>query len=213
MGIKDPSQMYKAKYVGITWQALVCRSYLWGVIGTLFFVTPLANGELVFIEMVKALFTPLFAGFILCAVLAATMSVMTAQILATASIVGDDFFKRMAGKQLSDKAELLLLRGCIIALPILAYVVSYNSTSSINDMVSYAWSGLGLSFAPAVIAALFIPSANKYGVGLAMLLGGITGMIWPSLNFGFMPLLPGFICALIVLFVVSKLTTMRTNSR
>jgi sodium/proline symporter len=203
--------MYKAKYVGITWQALVLAAATCvGVIGTLFFVTPLANRELVFVEMVKTLFSPLFAGFILCAVLAATMSVMTAQILATASIVADDFFKKMAGKQLSDKGELLLLRGCIIALPILAYVVSYNSTSSINDMVSYAWSGLGLSFAPAVIAALFIPSANKYGVGLAMLLGGITGMVWPSLNFGFMPLLPGFVIAIMLLTIVSYATRRRS---
>ncbi len=210
MGIKDPANMYKAKYVGITWQALVLAAATCvGVIGTLFFVSPLANRELVFLEMVKALFTPLFAGFILCAVLAATMSVMTAQILATASIVAEDFFKRMAGKQLSDKRELMLIRGCIIALPLLAYAVSYNSTSSINDLVSYAWSGLGLSFAPAVIAALFIPSANKYGVGVAMLLGGITGMVWPMLKFGFMPLLPGFTIALILLVIISSVTNRR----
>lgn len=207
MGIKDPANMYKAKYVGLTWQALVLAAATCvGVIGTLFFTNPLANRELVFIEMVKTLFTPLFAGFILCAVLAATMSVMTAQILATASIVSEDFFKRIASKSLSDKQELLLIRGCIIALPLLAYAVSYNSTSSINDLVSYAWSGLGLSFAPAVIAALFIPSANKYGVGAAMLFGGLMGMVWPSLRFGFMPLLPGFTIALILLVIVSYLT-------
>lgn len=213
MGIKDPNNMYKAKYVGIAWQTLVlAAATAVGLIGTLFFSTPLANRELVFIEMVKSLFAPLFAGFILCAVLAATMSVMTAQILATASVVAEDFFKRMAGKKLSDKAELMLVRGCIIALPLIAYAISYNSTSSINDLVAYAWSGLGLSFAPAVIAALFIPSANKYGVGVAMLLGGLTGMVWPSLKLGFMPLLPGFVIALILIMLISRLTSKAPRS-
>ncbi len=207
MSIKDPEQMHKAKYVGASWMALVLgAATLVGVVGTLYFVPPLANRELVYVEMVKQLFHPFFAGLILCAVLAATMSVMTAQILATASLLTEDFFKPWFGKRLSESNYLLLVRGAIVVLPILAYLVSFNSTLPINDLIAYAWSGLGLSFAPAVIAALYIPSARKAGIYVAMLLGGLMGMFWPAFGFNFLPLLPGFIVCLGVLLGVSWLT-------
>ncbi len=204
MGIKDVKSMSKAKYVGLTWQALVLgAATVVGLVGTLYFTTPLANRELVFIEMVKSLFNPLFAGFILCAILAATMSVMTAQILATASIVSEDLVKRLYRKDITDAHSLIILRACIILLPLFSYAISYNSTSSINDLVSYAWSGLGLSFAPSVIAALFIPFAHRSGCIAAMLLGGLMGMFWPAFHLGFMPLLPGFALCMTVLIIVS----------
>lgn len=212
MSLKDPKQMHKAKYVGVAWMSLVlAAATIVGLVGILFFVPPLANRELVYVEMVKQLFHPLFAGFILCAVLAATMSVMTAQILATASIVTEDFFKPWFGSRISESGYMKLIRGCIIALPMLAYVVSFNSTLPINDLVAYAWSGLGLSFAPAVIAALYIPFARKSGVQVAMLVGGLIGLLWPSFEFGFMPLLPGFILCIGLLLLVSLLTSFKTN--
>lgn len=208
MGIKDVNSMYKAKYVGLTWAALVLGAATCvGLVGRLFFTTPLANRELVFIEMVKNLFNPLFAGFILCAVLAATMSVMTAQILATASIVAEDLVKRLYRKQISDTNSLIIVRACIILLPLFSYAVSYNSTSSINDLVSYAWSGLGLAFAPTVIAALFVPFANRIGCIAGMATGGVLGIFWPAFHLGFMPLLPGFALCMTIILVISKLTT------
>ncbi len=207
MSIHDVHQMHKAKYVGISWMTLVLgAATAAGLVGLLYFAAPLANRELVFIEMVKDLFHPFFAGLILCAILAATMSVMTGQILATASIITEDFFKPILGPTLSTAHYLLIVRGCIIALPILSYLVSYTSTQPINDLIAYAWSGLGLAFAPTVIAALFIPWARKAGVQVAMLLGGIMGMVWNSLGFTFMPLLPGFIICLSVLLIISRLT-------
>ncbi len=206
MAIKDPEKIAKAKYVGIAWQTIVLAAATCvGLVGMIYFTAPLTNPELVFVEMVKSLFTPLIAGFILCAILAATMSVMTSQILATSSIVAEDFFKRLLGPG-RDTGSLLIIRSCIVALPLLAYAVSFNSTNSINELVSYAWSGLGLSFAPAVIAALYIPFANRYGITCAMLFGGLLGIVWPRLGFCFLPLLPGFALSMALLIAVSWLT-------
>ncbi len=210
IGIKDVTKMHKAKYVGIAWQMLVLiAATCVGLVGRAFFTTPLANRELVFIEMVKTLFNPLFAGFILCAVLAATMSVMTAQIFATASLLSEDFFKRLMGRPLTDTQSLTLVRACIIGLPLLSYVVSYNNSCNVNDLVSYAWSGLGLSFAPAVVASLYLPYTTRWGVGSAILLGGLIGMVWPYLQYNFMPLLPGFVLCMAVLAIVSWITQRR----
>jgi len=208
MSIQDVQKMHKAKYVGITWMTLVLgAATAIGLVGLLYFTTPLANRELVYIEMVKDLFHPFFAGLILCAILAATMSVMTAQILATASIITEDLLKPMLGKTLPAERYLTVVRSCIVALPILSYIVSYQSTQSINDLIAYAWSGLGLAFAPTVIAALFVPWARKAGVQVAMLLGGLLGIFWNSFGFSFMPLLPGFILCFALLLGISRLTS------
>ncbi|HEX2977767.1 MAG TPA: sodium/proline symporter [Candidatus Babeliales bacterium] len=208
MGIKEISKISKAKWIGISWQIIVLgAATLIGMLGTTFFAQPIANRELVFIEMVKELFHPLAAGLILCAIFAATMSVMTAQILATASNISEDFIKRIITKPLSSGASLFIIRACVVLLPLIAYAISYNSTSSVNDLVSYAWSGLGLAFAPAVIAALYMPRTNKYGASAGMLFGGITGMVWPYLNMNFMPLLPGFAIGLLLITSISYSTT------
>ena len=193
MAIKDPEKIAKAKYVGIAWQIIVLAAATCvGLIRTIYFATPLSNPELVFVEMVKSLFTPLIAGFILCAILAATMSVITSQILATSSIVAEDFFKRLIGTG-RDTGSLLIIRSCIVALPLLSYAVSYNSTSSINELVSYAWSGLGLSFAPSVLAALYIPFANRYGIICAMLFGGTLVWCGPAWGSVFYPFFRGLL--------------------
>jgi sodium/proline symporter len=208
MGIKETDKISKAKWIGISWQVIVlAAATLIGLLGTTFFAEPLANRELVFIEMVKNLFHPLAAGLILCAIFAATMSVMTAQILATASNISEDFIKRIITKPLSTGASLFIIRACVILLPLIAYVISYNTKSNVNDLVSYAWSGLGLAFAPTMIAALYLPRANKYGAVCGMLFGGITGMIWPYLNMGFMPLLAGFAIGIALITSISNATT------
>lgn len=212
MSIKNVDNMHKAKYVGLSWQMLVLAAAACvGLVGRSFFTTPLANRELVFIEMVKILFNPLFAGLVLCAVLAATMSVMTAQVFATASLLSEDFFKRLIGKPLNDAQSLLLVRGCIVVLPLLAYAITAHNTCNVNDLVSYAWSGLGLSFAPTVLASLYLPCATRWGAGIAILLGGFIGMIWSYLPYNFMPLLPGFALCMAVLITVSWLTHKRTS--
>jgi sodium/proline symporter len=208
MGIKDIKSIGKAKYIGITWQILVLAAATCvGMLGLGFFPTQLANRELVFIKMVTSLFSPLFAGFVLCAILAATMSVMTAQILATGSIVAEDLIKRLYKKPVTAATSLLIIRACIIIIPLIACSISYNNTKALNDLISYAWSGLGLAFAPLVITSLYAKHrVNKYGAITGMALGGILGMIWPYLPTTIMPLLPGFIICLATILIISALT-------
>lgn len=197
MSIKDPEKINKAKYIGLSWQILVLvAATAIGLIGIIFFKDSLQFNELVFIDMVKQLFHPLFAGFILCAILAATMSVMTSQVFATAAMIGQEF-----------KSQIIATKIFIILIPIASYLLSHNNHSSINDLVSYAWSGIGLSFSPLVISSLYGGNyVNKYGALIGIFLGGFLGIIWPYFEFKFMPLMPGFIILLLVIFAFSYLT-------
>ena len=66
---------------------------------------------------------------------------------------------------------------------------------------------------PSVLAALYIPFANRYGIICAMLFGGTLGMVWPRLQFCFLPLLPGFALSMALLITVSWLTRQRVPTR
>ena len=95
MGISNPSHMYRAKYLGISWQIIALgAATAVGLIGIAFFPEGSANPQLIFVDMVKILFHPLVAGFVLCGLLAANMSTMDSQILVCASVISEDIFKK-----------------------------------------------------------------------------------------------------------------------
>ena len=80
----------------MSWQMLTLgAAALTGLIGIKFFNHSLADPQLVFVEMVKVLFTPWVGGFILCGLIAANMSTMDSQLLVSASVLSEDIFKHI----------------------------------------------------------------------------------------------------------------------
>ena len=83
-----------------------------------------------------------------------------------------------------------------------------DPTSSIFDIVSYAWAGFGATFGPVIIASLFWRRATRNGAVAAMVGGGLTVVIWKQLSGGLFDvyeLLPGFIIASALMVVFSLL--------
>src|SRR5262249_47766336 len=93
MAIKNPDDLPKSKWLGTAWQILALGgAILSGIAATYFFAHAPSNKELIFVDMVKALFNPFLAAFILCAILAATLSTVDSQVLVVASVVAEDFY-------------------------------------------------------------------------------------------------------------------------
>lgn len=213
MGIKSPQEINKAKYLGMAWQILsLGAAALVGLIGIAFFPQGLANPELVFVEIVKSLFSPLMVGFILCGMIAANMSTMDSQILVCASVLSEDFYNHLIKKNATPYQLLKASRWGVIISGIVALLIAFCTNSSILNLVLYAWSGLGSSFGPLVIMSLYDPKANRYGAIGGILIGGGVAGLWPLIN----PLLtdlmiptmiPGFFAGLLTIFLLSRLTT------
>lgn len=211
MGIRNVKDMNKSKYLGMTWQiiALTAAAAV-GLIGIGFFQEAI-NPQLVFIDMVKILFTPLVAGFILCAVLAANMSTMDSQILVCASVLSEDFYKHMVNKQAAQKSLLIVSRLSVIVVSFVALALAFNKNSTVLEAVSYAWSGLGASFGPLVLMALYSKSTNKYGaiagIVTGSLVSGCWGLVNPYITSLEIPcMVPGFGLSLLAIWSVSQLT-------
>ena len=78
-------------------------------------------------------------------------------------------------------------------------IVAYDENSSIFGVVSYAWAGLGASFGPLTLCALYWRRANMQGALAGMITGTVTVLVWHNFIkplggvFGIYELLPAFV--------------------
>lgn len=212
MGIRDPKEIYKSKYIGMTWQIIALTSAIGiGLVAIAFFAHGIDNNELVFVEMVKNLFPPFLAGFVLCAVLAANLSTMDSQILVCASVLTEDIYKAMLGKKASSQRLLFLSRLSVIGVAAISFAIACSKSSTVSNTVLFAWSGLGCTFGPLVVMSLYVKKINKWGALSGIVVGGITAFIWPFLNpyvaeFLIPALVPGFFLGCFAIYFVSQFT-------
>ena len=206
MSIKDPESLPKSKTIGITWQILALSAAVAvGLIAIPFFGESGIHQELVYVEMVRALFSPFLASFVLCGVIAATMSTMNSQLIVSASTLSEDLYKRFINPHAGDKQLLLMSRICMSIISLTACALSWSDSSMIMDLVGYAWSGLGSTFGPIILLCLYSTTINAQGAIAGMLVGGITAATFPLITKSVMPLIPGFTLGLVTTYVVSKL--------
>ncbi|MBV8661331.1 MAG: sodium/proline symporter [Candidatus Dependentiae bacterium] len=206
MSIDNVNNMRKAKFVGISWQILVLTAaILVGIVGKAFIHPALVNQELVFITMVQSLFTPFLAGFILCAMLAATISTINTQSLVSASLISHDLYYPFIKNEISYQQKLFFTRASIFIIPMFALIAAWYNTIFIMDLVHYAWSGLGCSFGPLVILSLYTNFVTPQGAIAGLIVGGLTGIFWP-IQHAIPTLVIGFILNFSVTYIVSIFT-------
>lgn len=216
MGIKSASELHKSKYLGMTWMLIALMgAAAVGLVGMGYFNGGLDKPELVFIEMVKTLFNPFVAGFILCGVLAASMSTMDSQILVCASVLSEDCYKHIFNKAATPAHLLKVSRIGVILISFIALLIAFNRNSTVLETVQYAWTGLGCAFGPLVLTALYSKNANKYGAIAGIVVGGLTAGAWGSINpfltnFVIPAMIPGFILSFLSIRLVSSLTGRET---
>ncbi|CUI16537.1 sodium/proline symporter [Candidatus Protochlamydia naegleriophila] len=219
MSIKSPSELNKSKWLGMSWQLVVLSAAIMvGVIAVGFFPEGLSDPQMVFVEMVKSLFSPFLAGFILCAVLAASLSTMDSQILVCASVLSEDIYCRLAHHSLTPEKKLLSSRFGVVGVSIVAFMLSMNKSVTIMETVSYSWAGLGSAFGPLVLTSLYSKKANRYGAVSGIIVGGIVVMTWPHLNpmlmaYHIPAMIPGFLSGMGSIFLVSALTNRTVGDR
>lgn len=216
MGIKDPKELNKSKYLGITWEffALAFAACV-GFVGIAYFNGRLENAQLVFIEMVKELFHPFTGGLVLCGVMMATISTMNSQILVAASVMTEDIYKQLMRKNATSKQEVKVFRISVLLVAAVAFWISLSRSATIMDTVYFAWAGLGSSFGPLILASLYSKFVTRQGALAGILTGGLITALWPVINRYLsdhhimgpvLAMIPGFALGLLMIFVVSACT-------
>lgn len=207
MGIRNIHEITKSKCIGMTWMVLsLTAATIVGLVGIAFFKQGLSDPEQIFVQMVRLSFHPFIIGFVLCAVLAATINAMSSQVLVLSSSIAEDFYKRLFRKNATSAELLIVSRAGVIFVALLAYLIAFAKISSIYGLVFYAWSGLGSSFGPLLILSLYSKKINKYGAWSGIVAGGVIAAIWPYFSKEIPTMLPAFTASFLLILLVSWMT-------
>lgn len=223
MAIKSEKEVKKSSIIAISWCFLsLAAACLIGIIGRAYLAPKvLTDTESVFIQLIERVFTkniavPFIGGIFLCGILAAIMSTADSQLLVCASSVSKDIFKNLINPKADDKKVLRTSRFTVLVIAVLAFAIAWDPNSSIMELVSDAWAGLGAAFGPAVVCSLFWKRTNLPGMVAGIVSGGLTVIIWDYLPLvggktigaatGVYSLLVGFVVSMFLIVVVSLCT-------
>ena len=210
MAVENPQKLVAARRIAMVWMVLVLfGSVATGLVGIAYFAdNPLENPETVFIALSQQLFNPWVAGIIIAAVLSAIMSTVDSQLLVSSSVISEDFYRVFVRPQASEKELLMVSRGAVVAIALLAMVIASDRESKVLDLVSYAWAGFGAAFGPVIVFSLFWRSMTAASAIAGMIVGAITVVVWSNLTGGLFDLyeiVPGFALASVVIVIVTML--------
>ena len=167
------------------------------------------DSEKVFIKMAMDFFNPWIGGLILASILAAIMSTIDSQLLASSTTLAQDFYAFVVRKNASEKELLLVNRFLVTGITLVACILALNPNETIFSLVTFAWGGFGAAFGPAIILSLYYRKFNYKGAVAGIITGFAVSVLWLiflSGVTGLYEIIPGFIISLIVAIVVSKCT-------
>ena len=215
MAIRSVADLPKARRIGMTWMIVaIIGAMATGFSGIAYVAktgVELNDPETIFILLSQVLFSPLIAGFLLAAILAAIMSTISSQLLVTSSSLTGDFYQAFLNKEASEKRLVQVGRLSVFMVALVAIYLAHDRTNSILSLVSNAWAGFGAAFGPVVILSLHWKGMNRNGALAGVIAGAVTVLIWiyapieingQSLSSLMYEIVPGFIaCTLAVVFV------------
>ncbi len=219
MAIRSVKEMPVARRIGMSWMIVaIIGAMATGIAGIAYVAktgVPLNDAETIFILLSQILFSPLIAGFLLAAILAAIMSTISSQLLVTSSSLTEDFYKTFLHQDASDKQQVLVGRISVLLVALVAIYLAYDRNSSILSLVSNAWAGFGAAFGPVVIASLYWKKMTRNSALAGMIIGAATVLFWvyapltingQALSSTVYEIVPGFIACSFAIYLVTKLS-------
>lgn len=217
MGIRDVSEIKQSTRVGMSWMILsLAAATFVGLIAVPYFTNGIHDPEMIFIEMVKGSYRPFLASFILCAIIAAIINVMSSQMLVISSILSEDFYKKFFAKSATQKKRIFVSRLAILGIAVASLGIAAMKPASIFQLVMYAWSGLGAAFGPLLLYSIYGKNRSLLGAWIGMLAGGITSAFWSYLNpfpVAIEPLLPAFIISFLLNWGISQCVSRKESAQ
>lgn len=222
MSIRSTKEIPTATIVGISWMviSLIGACFI-GILGIAYvhkFNLTLQDPEKIFIVMSQLLFNPWIAGILLSAILAAIMSTASSQLLVSSSTLAEDFYRRIFKQNASSQMVMRLGRIGVLLVALIAFLISTDKNSSVLSIVAYAWAGFGASFGSVMLFSLFWSKMTRMGAIAGMVTGAVVVVAWKNylagaLNFPIYEIVPGFMCASLVIIIVSLMTKVRPGTQ
>jgi len=190
MAMRDPASTRRARKVAIAWTLLAYTgAFLIGIIGYRLVMAGMmgdgaaaiaADAEKVMPVMVMTLLNPLLAGILLSGAVSAMMSTASSQLIVVSSSITEDIWTNLQRKPLSEKKLLFLNKFLTLLVGVVAFIMVLTMEDTVYGLVSYAWSGIGASFGPAVVLLLFWKRFSRAGIYASLITGTLSAIIWKT---------------------------------
>ena len=219
MAIRNPIDVKKARTIAILWALPgITGAFLIGLVALNYYGPEYFNYfdvEQAMPLLALELLPPVFAGLLISGAVAAMMSTADSQLLVSTSAITEDFIHQYLGKNISNKALVRLSRFTIVILGLFAFGIAYLSElqeRNIFGVVSYAWSGLGSAFGPALLLSLWWSDTTRKGIIAGLLTGFLTTIIWANTDLKLIVTerLVSFVFAFLMIVVVSLIDKDKT---
>ncbi|MBE5816411.1 MAG: sodium/proline symporter PutP [Clostridiales bacterium] len=221
MAIRKENELKRSRRIAVVWVIIsLAVAVFIGIVGRQLFPTThltKPGAENIFITMSTSFLPPIFAGFVMAGILAATISSSDSYLLIAASAFSKNIFQGIFKKNATDKQVMMVSRITLLVLALIGIVIALDENSVIFQIVSFAWAGFGATFGPIMLFSLFWKRTNKAGAIAGMIGGGSMVFVWKLVIselggvFAIYELLPAFIFSAICIVVVSLLTRKPSN--
>ena len=212
MAIESPDKIKQARIIAMVWVIIsLFFAIAGGIIGRAYLYPEFlgeAGSETIFMVMVNSTFTPVIAGILLAAILAAIMSTADSQLLVAASAFTEDIYRIIVKRDAEEKELVWMGRFAVIAISAIAYLIARDPNNSVMGLVSYAWAGFGAAFGPVILFSLFWRKTTRNGALGGMIVGGLVVIVWKQLSggiFDMYEIVPGFLLSCITIYLLSIL--------
>ena len=189
MAIRKSEEVKIARNIAIAWAIPgITGAFLIGLIALVYFGPEYFQNvdiEQAMPRLASELLHPIFAGLFISGAVAAMMSTADSQLLVSTSAITEDFIHQYLGMKLSDRSLVNLSRIMIVLLGLVAFGIAIFSElqgRKIFGVVSYAWSGLGSAFGPALVLTLWWKKTTRKGIIAGLLTGFFTTVMWANID-------------------------------
>lgn len=181
MGMRDDRQVKIGRNIALLWTLLayvgavtigLCSVVLFGRDG-------LADAETVLPHALTRVFPWWLAGVLLAGAVAAMVSTAESMLIVAGTSISQDVYNGLMKKgKAADQTLLRLSRGATLVVGLFGLGLALTTERLIYYIVSYAWAGIGCSFAPAVLLAFYWDRFGARGVVTALVTGLVTTIVW-----------------------------------
>jgi sodium/proline symporter len=190
MALKNKKDVLTGRRVAVVWTLLAYGgAFMIGLVGYQLMKAGLlgdvsaklaADSEKIMPTMVMVLLHPLLAGILLSGAVSAMMSTASSQLMVASTAISEDFIESHGRIKLSQSRKLLLNKVLILAVGAVAFMIGISLEETVYSLVSYAWSGIGAAFGPAIILLLFWKRFSLAGLFGSLAGGTVSTIIWKT---------------------------------
>lgn len=216
MGMRNDRDVKIGRNIAVAWTFLAYIGVIIIGLGSIVLFGPnaVSDNEMILPHILTRLFPWWLAGILLAGAVAAMISTAQSMLLVAASSISQDVYRGIIKKgKVSDRTLLGISRIATLLIGILGLILALTTSNLIYYIVSYAWAGIGCSFAPAVLLSFYWKRFGSAGVVTALLTGLITTVIWifTGLDHTITARAVTFIAAISLAIIVTFLTKEKTN--